>query len=157
MFFWVTGIIRWIRMTFQAVRNVRNRWAPELKQLSDNIEKLEESLAGTDDCVLDIYSLEETHGNRMDVLEEELTSVKTSIAALENNLNSLIKEMFDAVKAENVEMRNHFNSMIKELNAITAFVNEKHGHKIIEQTFEIDPLPNKGYNLRSYVVDEDSF
>ena len=34
MFFWVTSIIRWIRMTFQAVRNVRNRWAPELKQLT---------------------------------------------------------------------------------------------------------------------------
>ena len=62
MFFWVTGIIRWIRMTFQAVRNVRNRWAPELKQLSDNIEKLEQSLTGTDDCVLDIYSLEESMG-----------------------------------------------------------------------------------------------
>ena len=131
-------------MTFQAVRNVRNRWAPELKQLSDHIEKLEESLAGTDDCVLDIYSLEETHGNRMDVLEEELTSVRACLINL--------KKEFDAVKAENVEMRNHFNSMIKELNAITAFVNEKHGHKIIEQTFEIDPLSNKGYNLRSHVI-----
>ena len=86
MFFWVTGIIRWIRMTFQAVRNVRNRWAPELKQLSDNIEKLEESLAGTDDCVLDIYSLEETHGNRMDVLEEELTSVKAYLIDLKKSL-----------------------------------------------------------------------
>ena len=146
MFFWVTGIIRWIRMTFQAVRNVRNRWAPELKQLSDHIEKLEESLAGTDDCVLDIYSLEKTHGNRMDVLEEELTSVKACLIDL--------KKEFDEVKTENVEMRNHFNSMIKELNAITAFVNEKHGHKIIEQTFEIDPLSNKGYNLRSYVADK---
>ena len=136
MIFWLNSIARWIRMTFQVVRNVRNRWTPELKQLSDNIEKLEESLAGTDDCVLDIYSLEEAHGNRMDVLEKEL----------------------DAVKTENVEMRNHFNSMIKELNAITTFVNEKHGHKIMEQTFEIDPPPNKGYNLRSYVVvDEDSF
>ena len=149
MFFWVTGIIRWIRMTFQAVRNVRNRWAPELKQLSDHVEKLEESLAGTDDCVLDIYSLEETHGDRMDVLEEELTSVKAYLIDL--------KKEFDAVKTENVEMRNHFNSMIKELNAITAFVNEKHGHKIIEQTFESDPLSNKGYNLRSYAVDENSF
>ena len=146
MFFWVTGIIRWIRMTFQAVRNVRNRWVPELQQLSDHIEKLEESLAGTDDCVLDIYSLEETHGNRMEVLEEELTSVKAYLIDL--------KKEFDGVKTENVEMRNHFNSMIKELNAITAFVNEKHGHKIIEQTFEIDPLSNKGYNLRSYVADK---
>ena len=75
-------IIRWIRMAFQAVQNVRRQWAPELKQLSDHIEKLEESLAGTDDCVLDIYSLEERHGNRMDVLEEELASVKACLIAL---------------------------------------------------------------------------
>ena len=116
-------------MTFQAVQNARNQWAPELKKLSDNVEKIEESLAGTDSCVVDIYELEERHEDRMTVLEEEL----------------------DAVKAENVEMRNHFNSMIKELNAITAFVNEKHGCKIIEQTFEIDiPPPKKGYNLRGY-------
>ena len=147
MFFWVTGIIRWIRMTFQAVRNVRNRWAPELKQLSYNIEKLEESLAGTDDCVLDIYSLEETHGNRMDVLEEELTSVKASVANLENHLNSLIKKMSDAVKGENVEIKNHFKRMIERDELM----------KENEQTSEIDPPPNKGYNLRSYVVDEDSF
>ena len=168
MIFWLNSIVHWISMTFQAVRNVRNRWMPELKQLSDNIEKLEESLAGTDDCVLDIYSLEETHGNRMTVLEEELTSAKAGIADLRDHLNSVIKELnvitdggtekklelqeeeLDAVKAENVEMKNHFNSMIKELNAITTFVNEKHGHTVIEQTFEIDPPPNKGYNLRGY-------
>ena len=137
--------------------------------MSDNIEKLEESLAGTDDCVLDIYSLEETHGNRMTVLEEELASAKTDIADLKDHLNSVIKELnvitdggiekklelqeeeLDAVKAENVDMRNHFNSMIKELNAITAFVNEKHGHRIIEETFELETTPtNKPYSLRSY-------
>ena len=137
MIFWVTGIIRWIRMTFQAVRNVRNRWAPELKQLSDHIEKLEDSLAGTDDCVLDIYSLEETHGNRMYVLEEDLRSVKASLANLENHLNSQIKKMSDAYKAENEEIKNHFKQMIER--------------------DEMDSLPNKGYNLRSYVVDENSF
>ena len=103
--------------------------------MNDNLVKLEESLAGTDDCVVDIFALEEKLEDRMGILEEEL----------------------NAVKAENIEMRNHFNSMIKELNAVTAFVNEQCGHKIIEQTFEVDPPPNKGYNLRSYVVDEDSF
>ena len=112
MLFWLNRVFHWIRMTFQAVRNVRNRWAPELKQLSDNIDKLQESLAGTDDCVVDIYITEEALEDRMGILEEEL----------------------NAVKAENIEMRNHFNSMIKELNAITAFVNEKHGHTVIEQT-----------------------
>ena len=149
MFFWVTGIIRWIRMTFQAVRNVRNRWAPELKQLSDDIEKLEESLAGTDDCVLDIYSLEETHGNRMDVLEEELRSVKASVAALENHLNSEIKKMSDVSEKcpMSVEIKNHFKRMIER----DELMQEN------EQSSEIDSPPNKGYNLRSYVVDENSF
>ena len=132
MFFW---IIRWIRMAFQAVQNVRHRWAPELKQLSDHIEKLEESLAGTDDCVLDIYSLEETHGNRMDVLEEELASVKACLIAL--------KKEFDAHKnvrcPMSEEIKNHFKKMIER--------DEN------EQTSEMDPPPNKGYNLRSHVID----
>ena len=132
-------IIRWIRMAFQAVQNARRQWAPELQQLSDHIEKLEESLAGTDDCVLDIYSLEERHGNRIDVLEEELGSVKACLIAL-------TKE-FDAHKNTRCpmpeEIKNHFKRMI-----------ERH-----EQPSEMDhgttPPPNspKGYNLRSHVVD----
>ena len=141
MFFWVTSIIRWIRMTFEAVRNVRHRWAPELQQLSDHIEKIEQSLAGTDDCVLDIYSLEETHGNRMDVLEEELRSVKTSVAALENHLNSEIKKMSDEKCPMSEEIKNHFKRMIER----DAMENE--------HTPEMDPPANKGYNLRSHVID----
>ena len=139
MFFWITSIIRWIRMTFQAVRNIRHQWAPELKQLSDHIEKLEQSLAGTDDCVLDIYSLEETHGNRMDVLEEELRSVKAAVAALENHFNSEIKKMSDVRCPMSEEIKNHFKRMIER--------DEN------EQTSEMDPPPNKGYNLRSHVID----
>ena len=110
MIFWLDRVFRGIRMAFRAVQNVGNQWVPEIKRLNDNIDKLQESLAGTDDCVLDIYSLEETHGNRMDVLEEELTSIKTCIVDLRDHLNSL--------KTENIEMRNHFNSMVKELNDI---------------------------------------
>ena len=139
MFFWITSIIRWIRMTFQAVRNIRHQWAPELQQLSDHIEKIEQSLAGTDDCVLDIYSLEETHGNRMDVLEEELRSVKASIAALENRLNSEIKKMSDVRCPMPEEIKNHFKRMIER--------DEN------EQSSEMDSAPNKGYNLRSHVID----
>ena len=129
MIFWLNRVFHWIRMAFQTVQNARNQWAPEIKRLNDNLEKLEGSLAGTDDCVLDIYSLEEGLQDKITILEEELAGVK----------------------AENVEMRKHFNSMIKQLNDITAFVNEKHGQKIIEETFELDTSPpNKGYSLRSY-------
>ena len=130
MFFLIN---RWIRMAFQAVRNIRRQWAPELQQLSDHLKKLEESLAGTDDCVLDIYSLEETHGNRMDVLEEELASVKACLIAL--------RKEFDAHKNArrpmSEEIKNHFKRMIER----------------DEQTSEMDrPSTNEGYNLRSHVI-----
>ena len=97
------------------------------------MEKLEASLTGTDECLLEVYELEEKHDERITTLEEEVAGLK----------------------GENVEMRNHFNSMIKQLNGITGFVNEKHGRgsKIIEETFELDTdtaPPNEGYSLRSY-------
>ena len=155
-------------MAFQAVRYARNAWEPELKKLHDNLIKLEDSLAGTDDCVVDIFSLEEKHEDRLTVLEEKLTSAKTDIADLKDHLTSLVKELnvitnegiekkldlledeLYGVKAENIEMRNHFNSIIKELNAIAFFINEKHDCDMIEKTFEIEPPP-KRYNLRKGV------
>ena len=129
MLFWLNKIFRWIRMTFQAVQNVRNRWVSELKKLCDSVEKLESSLTGTDECVVDIYELEEKHDDRITTREEEVSGLK----------------------AENVEVRSHFNAMIKQLNDLTAFLNEKHGHRIIEETLELDTTPiDKGYNLRRY-------
>ena len=158
-------------MASQTVQRVRNGWGAEIKRLNDNLEKLEESLTGTDECVLDIYSLEETLQDKINILDGELKSVKTDIADLKDHLASVIKELdvvtnggieeeLFGVKAENIEMRNHFNSMIKQLNEITAFVNKKHGYRIIEETLEFDndtAPPNspcgKGYNLRSHVID----
>ena len=158
-------------MASQTVQRVRNGWAPEIKRLNDNLEKLEQSLTGTDECVLDIYSLEETLQDKITILDAELTSVKTDIGDLKDHLTSVIKELdvvtnggieeeLFGVKAENIEMRSHFNSMIKQLNEITSFVNQKHGYRIIEETLEFDNdtvPPNsprgKGYNLRSHVID----
>ena len=120
-------------MAFHAVQHARRQWAPELQQLSDHIEKLERSLAGTDDCVLDIYSLEERHGNRIDALEEELKSIKACLIAL-------TKE-FDAHKNAQCPMP------------------EEIKHYFIVDRDEVDrgttPPPNsptKGYNLRSHVI-----
>ena len=168
MIYLLNRIFDWLRMAFQAVRYARNAWEPELKKLHDNLIKLEDSLAGTDDCVVDIFSLEEKHEDRLTVLEEKLTSAKTDITDLKDHLNSVIKELnvitnggiekkldlledeLYGVKAENIEMRNHFNSMIKELNGIASFINEKHDCDMIEKTFEIVPPP-KRYNLRKGV------
>ena len=129
-------IVRWIKMAFHAVQHARRQWAPELHQLNAHIEKLERSLAGTDDCVLDIYSLEERHGNRIDALEEELASVKACLLAL-------TKE-FDAHKNAKCPMPEEI----------------KHYFKTIIDRDEVDrgttPPPNsptKGYNLRSHVID----
>ena len=136
-------IVRWIKMAFHAVQNARRQWAPELQQLSDHIEKLEQSLAGTDDCVLDIYSLEERHGNRMDVLEEELASVKACLIAL--------KKEFDAHKNAQCpmpeEIKHYFKTMIERDETIM-------GRDEVDRGTTPPPnSPTKGYNLRSHVID----
>ena len=171
MIFWLNRILRWMKMASEAVQNIRNGWGPEIKRLNNNLEKLEASLTGTDECVLDIYSLEEKLEDKIHILDAELTTVKADVADLKGHLTSVIRELdvvtgggieeeLFGVKAENIEMRNHFNSMVKQLNEITAFVNEKHGCRIIEETLEFDhgtTPPNspsgKGYNLRSCCID----
>ena len=130
-------------MAFHAVQHVRRQWAPELQQLNDHIEKLERSLAGTDDCVLDIFDLEEKHGNRIDGLEEELASVKACLLAL-------TKE-FDAHKNARCPMPEEIKHYFKAIM--------ERDEPIIDRD-EVDrgttPPPNsptKGYNLRSHVID----
>ena len=136
-------IVRWIKMAFHAVQHARRQWAPELQQLNDHIEKLERSLAGTDDCVLDIFDLEERHGNKIDALEEELASIKTCLLAL-------TKE-FDAHKNVKCPMPEEIKHYFKTIM--------NRDEPIIDRD-EVDvvptPPPNsptKGYNLRSHVID----
>ena len=130
-------------MAFHAVQHARRQWAPELQQLCDHIEKLERSLAGTDDCVLDIFDLEERHGNRIDGLEEELKSVKACLIGL--------KKEFDAHKNARCpmpeEIKDYFKTMIEKDETI-----------IDRDETDVVPTPppnspTKGYNLRSHVID----
>ena len=181
MFFWLNKILQGLKMASQTLQTIRNGWAPEIKRLNDNLEKLEASLSGTDECVLDIYSLEETLQDKIHLLDVELSNIKTDIGDLKDHLTSVTREL-DIVtdggieakllcqEEEMIHMKNHFNSMIKQLNQITAFVNQKHGYRIIEETAEFDhgfdeidrgttPPPNspsgtfpQKYNLRSHVI-----
>ena len=141
-------IVRWIRMAFHAVQHARRQWAPELQQLNDHIEKLEQSLAGTDDCVLDIYSLEERHGNRIDALEEELGSVKACLLAL-------TKE-FDAHKNARCpmpeEIKHYFKTIMDRDETIIDRDEVDRGTTPPPGTTPPTNCP-KGYNLRSHVID----
>ena len=129
-------IVRWIKMAFHAVRNARRQWAPELQQLSDHIEKLEQSLAGTDDCVLDIYDLEERHGNRMDGLEEELASIKACLIALKKEFNAHKNAQCPMPE----EIKDYFKTIIDR-------------DEVDRGTTPPPTSPTKGYNLRSHVID----
>ena len=86
-------------MASQTLHTIRNGWAPEIKRLNDNPEKLEASLSGTDECVLDIYSLEETLQDKIQLLEGELSNVKADIADLKDHLTSVTKEL-DVIKID---------------------------------------------------------
>ena len=168
-------IVRWIKMAFHAVQHVRRQWAPELQQLSDHIEKLERSLAGTDDCVLDIFDLEERHGNRIDALTGELKAIKEDVADLKDHLASVIKELdvitnggieeeLASVKACLIALTKEFDAhknarcpMPEEIKHYFKTIMER-DEPIIDRD-EVDhgttPPPNsptKGYNLRSHVI-----
>ena len=135
-------IVRWIKMAFHAVQHARRQWAPELQQLNDHIEKLERSLAGTDDCVLDIFDLEERHGNRIDGLEEELKSVKACLIAL-------TKE-FDAHKNARCPMPEEIKHYFKTMERDEPII----GRDEVDRVTTPPPnSPTKGYNLRSHVID----
>ena len=129
-------------MAFHAVQHARRQWAPELQQLNDHIEKLERSLAGTDDCVLDIYSLEERHGNRIDALEEELKTVKTCLLALTKELDARKNDRCPMPE----EIKHYFKTMIERDEPIMDRDEVDHG------TTPPPNSPTKGYNLRSHVI-----
>ena len=184
MFFWLNKILQGLKMASQTLQTIRNGWAPEIKRLNSNLEKLEASLSGTDECVLDIYSLEETLDDKIHLLDAELSTIKVDVVELKDHLTSVTREL-DIVtdggieakllcqEEEMIQIKNRFNSMIKQLNQIAAFVNQKHGYRIIEETVEFDhgttphgfdeidrgttPPPNSPrdnkYNLRSHVID----
>ena len=109
-----------------AYHAVRNQLIPEIEKINEHTKKLEESMAGTDECVMDIFGLEEKLGDRLDHLEEEF---QNKVDGLEDELTS--------VKGENIELKNHLNSVIKELNAITELLNDKYDI-LIETTYELD-------------------
>ena len=97
MFYWVNKILQGLKMASQTLQTIRNGWAPEIKRLNDNLEKLEASLSGTDECVLDIYRLEETLQDKLLLLEGELSTIKVDVVELKDHLISVIKEL-DVIK-----------------------------------------------------------
>ena len=99
MFFWLDKILQGLKMASQTLQTIRNGWAPEIKRLNDNLEKLEASLTGTDECVLDIYRLEETLQDKLLLLEGELSTIKADIADLKHHLTSVTKEL-DVIKID---------------------------------------------------------
>ena len=99
MFFWLDKILQGLKMASQTIHTIRNGWAPEIKRLNDNLEKLEASLSGTDECVLDIYRLEETLDDKLQLLEGELSNVKADITDLKDHLTSVTREL-DVIKID---------------------------------------------------------
>ena len=99
MFFWLDKILQGLKMASQTLQTIRNGWAPEIKRLNDSLEKLEESLTGTDECVLDIYRLEETLQDKLLLLEGELSTIKVDVVELKDHLTSVIKEL-DVIKID---------------------------------------------------------
>ena len=139
-------------MAYQAWKN---QIAPEIKKINDQIDKLEASIVGTDECVVDIYGIELKLQEKQERLEGELTSVKAENEVLKSHLDTAFKKLnaiadgrvedkldrleegLTSAKAEIIDLKSHLNSIIKELNAITELLNDKYGD-LFEMSYELD-------------------
>ena len=63
-------------MASQTLQTIRNGWAPEIKRLNDNIEKLEASLSGTDECMLDLLHDERRQELNKSVKKQYIKTLK---------------------------------------------------------------------------------
>ena len=152
MLYWLRNFVRWVRMAHRAWRT---QVVPEIKKINDQIDKLEASIVGTDECVVDIYGIELKLQDKQERLEGELTSVKAENEVLRSNLDTVFKKLnaitdariedkldrleegLTSAKAEIIDLNSHLNSVIKELNAITELLNDKYGD-LFEMSYESD-------------------
>ena len=152
MLYWLRKFVRWGRMAYRAWRN---QIAPEIKRINDQRDKLEASIVGTDECVVDIYGIELKLQDKQERLEGELTSVKAENKVLRSNLDTAFKELnaitdariedklvrleedLASAKAEIIDLKSLLNSAIKELNAVTELLNDKYGD-LFEMSYESD-------------------
>ena len=69
-------------MAYQAWKN---QIAPEIKKINDQIDKLEASIVGTDECVVDIYGIELKLQEKQERLEGDLATVKAENEVLKSH------------------------------------------------------------------------
>ena len=91
-----------------AARSILNKLEPKIESISDRVLGLEQSLDGTDRRVEDVYQVQESIQDRLDVAEEEVTSLK----------------------AQNIDLTKHLNTVIKELNNMKAWLKRHYDQNI---------------------------
>ena len=62
-------------------------------KINEELEKLNESICVTDECVVDIYGFEKRLEDKFEHLEEELATIKTENLKLKGQLDSIIKQL----------------------------------------------------------------
>ena len=83
----------------------------ELKRMNERMSKLEDSVVSVDHVAMETIDDHEKMEDRLDTLQEEVTSLK----------------------GQNIELRNHLNSAINELNNIITLLNTRYNDNLLEE------------------------
>ena len=87
----------------------------ELHRVNCQIEQIEDSISITDGSTVELKGDQEKMEDRIDHLEEEVTSLKV----------------------QNIELRKHLNWAIEELNNVTALLNSRYYGYLLEEAYEL--------------------
>ena len=78
-----------------SARATLNKLEPQINALSDTLQDVKMSLGDTDECVHDVVNAQEHLQDRLDVVEEEMLSLKVQRVDLIKHLNTAIKRIND--------------------------------------------------------------
>ena len=104
----------------------------DLKQLTVQLEDLEDKVELIDSFYVQLYGNEEENRRNVEKLEKRLTELEGQMERTEAGVESVvdqdaldvIEERVAVLKIQNIELRNHLNSTIDMVNNVTRILND---------------------------------
>ena len=100
---------------------------PKMEVLADCIQRVEESIMGTDACLQSYFDEQENLQDRV-VLTKNLEKVK------KDNLE--LKEEIDSLKTQKIDLVNHLNTAIKRINDIRQWIRDNFPESVNDRYYE---------------------
>ena len=116
------------------------------------MEKLEESVELSNDCMKVLHGDQEKNEDRLKLLEERVAVLKVQLERLEDSVEisdgcteenedklELLEERVAVLKVQNMELKNHLNYVIDGLNGVIQLLNNRYSTSTLMTPIDTQP------------------